>query len=374
MAVSTKPNGRIIEADAGRHAVVAGASLVGLTAALALAGRGWRVTVLERSRQNADGMGISIDRALLASITRTDVSRLPTMDVGWTSTGWGLLHTFLSEEVARRPTITVRRGVAVRRVTNGARGAGALVHSDHGDTTADLVVGADGAASTVRRFVAPDAPDAVFSGLVLWRGVVHEADTTGGFRAADLNFTFRSARPGMVATYGIPGTDGGTAAGERRGVFIVFDATRARLLRNIGKLEGTLVRGTVGGGEVGPDLVEELASAAGRWPNRWPSAAATFRSRAFIGTPLAEYRPERLSRGSVVIVGDAAHAVGPTTGAGFHNGMLDVRTLAETLTGPGSEDVPAALRRYEKIRLGPAQDLVARSQRWSRSLTAGAVE
>jgi len=52
----------------------------------------------------------------------------------------------------------------------------------NGEIGADLVVGADGYASTVRRFVVPERPDAVYGGYLLWRGLVDEQQVQGRFR------------------------------------------------------------------------------------------------------------------------------------------------------------------------------------------------
>jgi 2-polyprenyl-6-methoxyphenol hydroxylase-like FAD-dependent oxidoreductase len=67
-----------------------------------------------------------------------------------------------------------------------------------------------------------------------------------------------------------------------------------------------------------------------------------------------------------VIIGDAAHVVTPMTGEGLINGFLDVLALTRQLASiEGSADVGAALLRYERIRIGAAQDLAARSMAWS---------
>ena len=39
-----------------------------------------------------------------------------------------------------------------------------------------MVIGADGARSTVRRSVTPEHPEAVYAGFLLWRAMVPESD------------------------------------------------------------------------------------------------------------------------------------------------------------------------------------------------------
>ena len=69
----------------------------------------------------------------------------------------------------------VLRGRQVGTVTPGGADRSATVRTAQGDTfAADLVVGADGARSTVRAAVDPDHPDARYAGVLLWRSLVDE--------------------------------------------------------------------------------------------------------------------------------------------------------------------------------------------------------
>lgn len=70
----------------------------------------------------------------------------------------------------------------------------------------------------------------------------------------------------------------------------------------------------------------------------------------------------------VALVGDAAHAVTPMTGAGLHNGLLDALALGEAVGHHGVS--PRALAAYEAERLAPNRQLVAMGQRMSRSYLA----
>ena len=84
------------------------------------------------------------------------------------------------------------------------------------------------------------------------------------------------------------------------------------------------------------------------------------------GAPIAEYKPERLARGTLAIVGDAAHVVSPMTGRGFATGVEDAAVLAKMLASRrADEPIAAALALYEKARLPFVRGLVTHSSRIS---------
>ena len=350
-----------------RHAVVVGGSITGLSAALALSRAGWRVTVLERAGSIPAGMGIGIDRDLLTAVTGADARGLPVVQTGFPATGWSLLRGLLSDELHRREQVAYQGGTGVTSLC--ADDGEVLVWTGKKPVRADLVVGADGYRSTVRRFVAPSQPDATYSGFVLWRGVVdeHEVDGLSGDR--DLRFAIHETDEALLATFAIPGATGDTRRGRRRVVFTWFDARRDTLLTDLGVLDGPRVHRTVRGSETPTAVIAELAGACHLWPAPWDVAIGrTLRARAFIGTPVAEYLPASLVRDRVALAGDAAHVVSPVSGAGFHNALLDIGALTQALSG--TADVPEALQRYQRSRLASVRRLVAGSQAWSHDFSA----
>ena len=365
----TRPSGSacLSAMTADRHAVIVGGSLVGKCAALALSRDGWRVTLLERFAELTGGTGISVDRRRLALVTGIDADALPVVDVGFAATAWELLSALLSAELRQRPGVCVRTGERVLAVKPGSEpGSPSVVATTDGELAAGLVVGADGHASTVRRFVAPKHPHASYAGYVLWRGLIDERRVEGGFTGREIRFTEHEMVPARLVTFGVPGGDGGTRPGQRRASFTWFDSGRTELLRQSGLLDGEIVTGSLTGGDVPADIVAELRGEAQRWPSPW--SAAIDRSLAqgdFIATPVAEYLPTHLIRGSSALIGDAAHVVSPVTGAGFRNGLLDVHALSTALRRTPRERIDQALARYQQLRLPRARRLVTQSRRWS---------
>jgi 2-polyprenyl-6-methoxyphenol hydroxylase-like FAD-dependent oxidoreductase len=345
--------------------VVVGASLAGLCTALALARRQWSVTVLERSSTPGTGMGLAVDVPLLHAVTGLSPSQVPVISAGYTFTGWGLLHDALAAAAADHPQIDLRYGSAVSSVRTAEGEGSATVATSAGNLGADLVVGADGYNSRVRRALTPAEPTATYSGFVLWRGLLQEESVPGGFGDA-VGLDFKEGDGGVLATFAIPGSDGSITPGHRRGVYTWFDASRDADMTTAGVLEGDTVLRSWSGVDVPADLIADLSRQARRWRSPWNHAIThTLGQRHFIGTPVAEYLPTRLARGRIALVGDAAHVVSPVTGAGFHNGLLDIEALIAALHVAPDVDVVAALQAYDHQRLPLARALVSQSQAWS---------
>jgi 2-polyprenyl-6-methoxyphenol hydroxylase-like FAD-dependent oxidoreductase len=165
----------------------------------------------------------------------------------------------------------------------------------------------------------------------------------------------------------VPG-GGDTRRGRRRGSFTWFDTGRTELLRQSGKLNGDVVTGTLTGDAASPDTITELRQLARRWASPWGDAIdRALDRRDFVGTPVAEYLPAHLVRASAALIGDAAHVVSPVTGAGFHNGLLDVQALTAALRAAPPGRIRPALTHYQRRRLQPARRLVTQSRQWSRT-------
>lgn len=110
------------------------------------------------------------------------------------------------------------------------------------------------------------------------------------------------------------------------------------------------------------------------FPAPWRDAILdSIERRAVIGTPIAEYVPDRLVNGRVALVGDAAHVPTPMTGSGFSESLHDAEALANAITArPAGTGIPAALRGYEASRLRSARTLVQAGQGFSRSFATRA--
>jgi 2-polyprenyl-6-methoxyphenol hydroxylase-like FAD-dependent oxidoreductase len=172
---------------ATKAAVVVGGGIGGLTAAIVLIARGWRVEVLDAGPGEA-GSGISLWPNALRALDTVDLGeairglgRVETEGGIRDQNGRWLIRAGLAE-VERRygplvvlhradlmttlaaalPPGTVRPGVRVHGIQVG-RAAVTVGHSA-GQSTADLVVGADGVHSTIRRLLWPSAGPPRYAG------------------------------------------------------------------------------------------------------------------------------------------------------------------------------------------------------------------
>lgn len=344
-----------------RHAVIAGAGIGGLTAALALHRRGWRVTVCERApgppalgagivlAPNAlrafDAIGFDVTRAAghavpaAMGVRRTGGDWLNRADTAAMAARYGrpplaVHRTALAAALtAALPDGTVRYGVAVTAVerVDSPQGGGPVVRTPAGDLTADVVIAADGIHSALRRQYFPRHPGLRHSGETAWRTVLS-----------------CEGLPGLVAaeTWG---------RGERFGVVPLADG-RVYVYATARAPQGYAPA----------DLRAELRRRYGAWHDPIPALldridpAAVLRHDLYdLAVPLPRHHSGRLAW-----VGDAAHAMTPNLGQGGCQAIEDGVVLARLLDADG--DVPAALAAYTRARHARTDAIRIRSRRAGR--------
>jgi 2-polyprenyl-6-methoxyphenol hydroxylase-like FAD-dependent oxidoreductase len=360
--------------------VVAGGSLVGLSTAIALSRLGVEMTVAERSPAQAvdGGGGLGVDVALLREVTGIDADPPVLHGIDRDGTAWHLLQGWLEEHAARLPGVSVRRGRQVVSVTPGEGDRDAVVRTAQGDTfAADVVVGADGARSTVRATVDPAHPDARYAGVLLWRTLVDEQAMPPDVALPRAGEPAREVYSGpyRLVTYPVPGPGGETAVGHRRLNMVWYDPEQRELLHEAGLLDGQTVHGSLAPGALPGPVRQRLAAfAAARWPSPWREALTlALDTGTVFGTPIGHYKPARLATGRVALAGDAAHAASPMVGGGFRQGLYDVRALTHAMTAVGSPaEVPGALARYSEARLPAAIRHVTHSEQETAAYLAHA--
>jgi 2-polyprenyl-6-methoxyphenol hydroxylase-like FAD-dependent oxidoreductase len=352
-------------------AIIVGGSLNGLALAVALARAGVRVTIIEQSEGMAyGGTGLGVDRSLLSMVTGVDATRsgsvraLPVVRSFRETSTWRAIYTWLRAVAFAVGGIEIREGLRVDEVLQDATGA--RVRGDAFEFSADIVVGADGYRSLVRRVVDPGNPIARYGGFVIWRGLVEEAwigSVSANLRGGRLPY----ADTARLIAYAVPGADGNVSRGHRQITYAWYDASRAAWLRENGFLHGDEILASVAPDAIPASLRDELRHLAStRWesPERDVLVAALDRGILF-GTPLTQYLPNRLCNGRIAIVGDAAHVASPMVGAGLVYGLLDCVALGRAVAAAGGTTAAAgltALRAYEAERLEENRAHVHESQ------------
>ncbi|MDI3418362.1 FAD-dependent monooxygenase [Streptomyces luteolus] len=341
------------------RAIVIGGGVGGLTAAAVLHQQGWAVTVLERSPAlEPVGAGISLapnaQRALdvvglgdeiraLAAWQRDGGLRTPSGR--WLSRTSSeaiaerfggslvLLHRATLVDVlrSRLPDGTVRTGLAARLADPGGPGRPATVTCDAGDLEAELVVGADGINSVVRKALFPGHPGPTYAGFTTWRVVVpaperhfgsHETWGRGELWGSHL------MKDGTAYAYAAAGVPAGWKApgGER-----------AELIRRFGHWHEPI-----------PEILDSVT------PEQILRHDVYYTRHA-----LPAYH-----KGRVALLGDAAHAMTPSLGQGGNQAIEDAVVLAHHVD-PDRDPGPA-LAAYSAERLPRTMGIVAKAYRMGR--------
>jgi 2-polyprenyl-6-methoxyphenol hydroxylase-like FAD-dependent oxidoreductase len=337
------------------RAVVVGAGIGGLGAALALQQRGHDVIVLERAKElEAVGAGIALARNGLRALEQLGVGegiaaagatagrvQLRTkegdvlLEVPLHERGWEMLGTHRAD----LQTALVD-AVGPERIRLGEpcvgfedNGASVRVHVDGGDTeTADVLVGADGIRSIVRASLHGDEPPR-YAGYVGWRTVID-------FEHELLSDVFTESW-GCGERFGLVRIGGG------RLYWFVSESA----LEPSGQLRGSR---------------DDFLRRFGDWHDPIPAAlAATAGDDPIVGIGIYD-RPtiRQWGRGRVTLLGDAAHPMTPDAAQGASQALEDAVALAEALGE--TADVESALRRYEARREKRANAVVKQSRQAGR--------
>ncbi|WP_227980249.1 FAD-dependent monooxygenase [Nocardia spumae] len=339
-----------------RRAVVVGAGIGGLAAAVALSRRGWAVEILERSAAIGEsGSGLTLwcnglralDSIGLGAEVRARA--MPETDAGIRNPrGRWLIRTDTAEltrrygEVVMIPRsdlfdilrgavagLGIRTSIAVTGIE--ADGDRITVRHGAGASHSDLVVGADGIHSVVREWVCPQAAPPRYTGLTAWRMI--------------------TARPVPALREGGQSWGNGQQAGViplPDGRVYVFGAAAAPAGQRSP------------GNELG-----ELRRRFGHWHEPIPALLDAVGEDDVLRHDIYHLPPLRtFARGRAAVLGDAAHAMTPNMGQGANQAIEDAVTLAALLDRTG--EIGAALVEYDRIRRPRTRRIAQRSRRIGR--------
>jgi 2-polyprenyl-6-methoxyphenol hydroxylase-like FAD-dependent oxidoreductase len=320
-------------------ALIIGAGIGGLAAAVGLRRIGWSVTVLERApiiaevgagltlwpnaERALDALGLDVGPRTIPTISRGNV-RTPSgrflrhshpEDVGVLAIHRADLHDVLRKELPETSLHTDAEVVSVSpKGTVRCRTAG-----DEHELSADLVIAADGVNSLTRRSLWTGDP--VFQHRSVWRGVTPSESVWPVQESITLG---RGVQVGVL-----PLPD------ERVYWFVMVNADRPNKLY--------------------ADDRREVLNRVGDWHHPIPALIATTPEDQVLHNDIVDIDPlPTYVNDRVVLLGDAAHAMPPDLGQGACQAIEDAVVLAASLT---SGDISAALKQYDEQRRARVQPM-----------------
>jgi 2-polyprenyl-6-methoxyphenol hydroxylase-like FAD-dependent oxidoreductase len=343
-------------------AIVVGGSVGGLMAALLLRKIGWDAIVYERAVGDlaGRGAGLGVSGELLDIMARAGAPFERSAGVAQAAHVWMDKDGSIAYEHRRNlmasawarvyqplraalPAASYRQGMALERVEGTT-----AVFADGTRDTADLIVGADGVYSTVRKQFQPDVQPK-FANYVAWRGIIEEKDVPPEtLKAVSGRIVFCFPPKEMLLSMRVPG-----------GVYFIW----YRGVTDLADLF-TDASGKSHGITIPPPLIrkEFIAEMKAHALDVLPSAISALVQK--VPQPLlqaiSDMTSPRMTFGRVALLGDAAFVVRPHVAGGAGKAAMDAQCLADSLSS--SSGIENALARYEASQLDFGRRIVQHSR------------
>jgi 2,6-dihydroxypyridine 3-monooxygenase len=361
---------------------IIGGSLGGLSAACLLRDAGHRVELHERSPSELEERGAGI--GFLPASYRYLVERagidleaisVPTRHIRYLGRDGALLHD--AEHHYRFSSWnTVYRSLLahLRRIDAGAYQLGSELlsveqtadavigtYGDGSTRSTDLLIGADGIGSTVRRHLHPDvAPQ--YAGYVAWRGTCPETALDPETRSALSDaITYHVGTRSHILAYPIPALDGAVGRGDRLMNFVWYRnyAPGADLEDLLEDREGRRRKLSVPPGMMADRHLRELHATARAHLPPLLARVVDATEQPFVQV-IFDLEVPSMVAGRTCLLGDAAFAVRPHAAAGTAKAADDAWQLAHHLSS--TPDLATALGRFEATQLDLGRRLLARTR------------
>ncbi|MBV6621638.1 MAG: FAD binding domain-containing protein [Rivularia sp. (in: Bacteria)] len=355
-----------------KRAIVIGGSLGGLFTGILLQSIGWEVHIYERSSHSLDsrGGGIVLQPEIIEAFERAGVAYeapfgvvaherfylkqdgtiATNMPMRQTLTSWNLLYGTMRRHF---PAEGYHQGKTLTEVIQDDEKVTAIF-ADGTYDTGDLLIGADGANSTVRKLLLPSYKPQ-YAGYVAYRGLVDERELDEETAAIlTERFVFYQFPNSHILQYVIPGENESLIPGERRFNwvwYVNYDQT-TELTAILTDKNGKRRDYSIPPGRIAPEVEQQMRLYANQVlaPPFQRLVAAT--KEPFVQAILDLVVPQ-MAFNRIALVGDAAFIPRPHTAAGVSKAAANAIALADALVNQ-NHDVNKALNEWEseQLRLG----------------------
>jgi len=373
-----------------KKALVIGGSLGGLFTANILKNIGWDVDIYERSAADLDSRGggmvlqpdvVNVFKKVGASIkgglgvsSKDRVVFDPNGDVlqrdraPQTQTSWSLIYSNMREHFGDKH---YHQGKTLVNIIQHEDSVSALF-DDGSEVNADILIGADGGNSTVRKLVSPTSKTQ-YAGYVAYRGLIKEKDMPQDAKELLGDFGFASNTRSHILGYLVPGDNNSSEEGSRYYNWVWY-----RAVEEINEL---------------PDLMTDKAGKqreyaippgmlAPKWRTKVYQDANALLPCAFKAAVLATEEPfaqaivdltsEKMVYTNVLLLGDAAFIPRPHTAASSAKAAANALALGGSLAQVTTYDeLKSALDKWEKPQLNLGNYLYQQGSRAGSYLIFG---
>jgi 2-polyprenyl-6-methoxyphenol hydroxylase-like FAD-dependent oxidoreductase len=262
----------------------------------------------------------------------------------------GALHRILRD---RAEQAGARINNAKKLIRVEEQPGGVTAHfADGSSASADVLIGADGVHSTVRRLIDADAPDARYLGLLGFEGIVDDAiddPATASLESGTMTFAF--GRRAYYLYWKRPDGRIGWGANLPSPQYLSLKDARAVPAEDWLHLLRATYANDVPGARLAAETTSETLQAVGG---------------LHIMPSLPHWHRDRM-----VLIGDAVHAPSNSTGQGASLAMESAIQLARCLRD--MSDAPTAFAAYERLRRTRVEKIAARGARISHAKAPGPI-